>query len=520
MKAHREIERKYDVAADAQVPILEKLPKVASVEPQAEMALESVYFDTTDRVLTRAGVTLRRRTGGDDDGWHLKLRVGQDEREEIHHPIGRRGAETVPKALRSLVQVHARGRALKPLASVLNRRVVHRLLADDGTVLADFCDDNVTARLLHEDGSATASAWREWELELVEGPRKLLKAADELFLGAGVTPSRAGSKLARTVGEAGPGRSDLLAPSPTAKGPAGVVVLAYLRDHVEVLKAMDPRVRRDHPDAVHKMRVSTRRLRSALASFKRLLLEAEQSDDLRGELKWLAGVLGGARDAEVMRDRLTALAAEDVNAYSADEADSSDRDDLAGQFAAELGARYSAAHGEVLSVLDSQRYFRLLDALDALVDSPPWSSMAEERARKALPRLTRRDWRRVNKHAAAAERATTSQERDDELHEVRKAAKRLRYSCDALTPVFGAQAAGLGDAAKNLQEVLGEHQDSVVSQDLVRELAGHERFTGDAAFALGRLHLIEQGQAARARGHYDAAWRQLSAKRHRRWLKP
>ena len=101
---------------------------------------------------------------------------------------------------------------------------------------------------------------------------------------------------------------------------------------------------------------------------------------------------------------------------------------------------------------------------------------------------------------------------------MRKAAKRLRYACEALAPVFGAPAAGLGDAAKGLQDVLGEHQDSVVSQDLLRELAGHGGITGDTAIALGRLHLIEQGHAERAREHYDVAWRRVSARRHRRWL--
>ena len=526
MEAHREIEHKYDVPADASVPDLLGLPKVVSLERPHELTLEAVYFDTATQDLTRARVTLRRRTGGDDDGWHLKLPVGHGEREELRSPLRRGAAETtVPKALRSLVQVHARGRVLKPIATVRNRRVVHRLLDKDGTTLAEFCDDHVTARAMHEDGSVTASAWREWELELVEGSPKLLGAADELFLGTGVSPSRAGSKLARAVGATDPALSSRLAQKPSAKGPAGVVVLAHLRDQLDKLKGFDPRVRRDAPDAVHRMRVSTRRLRSALATFKPLL-DAEQSDDLREELKWLAGVLGRARDAEVMRDRLTTMAADDSGPREPWEADPADRGgiatelaaQLAAQLAAELGARYRAAHDEVLQVLDSRRYFRLLDSLDSLMDSPAWSSTAEEQARKALPPLVRRDWRRAKKHAAAAGRAASPEERDSELHEVRKAAKRLRYACEALAPVFGAPAARLGDAAKSLQDVLGEHQDSVVSQDLLRELADHSGITGDTAIALGRLHLIEEGHADRARGHYEVAWRKASARRHRRWL--
>ena len=301
------------------------------------------------------------------------------------------------------------------------------------------------------------------------------------------------------------------------------MLLAHLRDHLDRLKGLDPRVRRDDPDAVHKMRVSTRRLRSALATFKPLL-DTEQSRHLREELKWLAGVLGRARDAEVMRDRLTTMAAGDPGTRDASEADPADRGgiatELSAQLAAELGARYRAAHDDVLRVLDSRRYFRLLDSLDSLVDSPAWSSTAEEQARKALPRLVRRDWRRARKHARAAARADRPpRSGTSELHEVRKAAKRLRYACDALAPAFGTPAAGLGDAAKALQEVLGEHQDSVVSQELLRELAGRDGISGETAIALGRLHLIEQGHAERAREHYDVAWRRVSARRHRRWFK-
>jgi hypothetical protein len=123
MKAHHEVERKYEVEADASVPHLAALPKVASVEDPQELDLEAVYFDTEGQDLTRVGITLRRRTGGDDEGWHLKLPRGPGDREELTEPLGRRSAATtVPETLRSLVQVHVRGRALLAVATVRNRR--------------------------------------------------------------------------------------------------------------------------------------------------------------------------------------------------------------------------------------------------------------------------------------------------------------------------------------------------------------------------------------------------------------
>jgi CHAD domain-containing protein len=515
MKAHLEVERKYEVGADASVPRLTALPKVAAVEDPRELALESVYFDTQGHDLMRVGVTLRRRTGGDDEGWHLKLPAGAGDREELHQPLQRRSAvTTVPRALRSLVQVHVRGRKLVPVATLRNRRVVYRLLSKDGTVLAEFCDDNVTATLPALDGSVTSSSWREWEVELVEGSRKLLDAADDLAVTAGARPAAATSKLARVLDEPASDRAGFVEAKPSKRGPAGTVVLSHLQDQVHTLKSFDPGVRRDQPDSVHKMRVATRRLRSALATFEPLL-DPHAGDALRAELKWLAGVLGEARDAEVMRDRLTTMATED--AAGADN-DASDPAEAAGDLSSELEARYRTAHAEVLRVLSSARYFRLLDSLDTLLASPPWASVAEERAGKVLPRLVRRDWRRVKKRAAATEHAPTTAEQDVALHELRKASKRLRYSCEALEPVFGEPARELGAGAKELQEVLGEHQDSVVSRELLQQLAAEAGLPGESALVLGRLQLLEQQHAQRSRAHYEVAWSSVAHRRHRRWL--
>lgn len=308
---------------------------------------------------------------------------------------------------------------------------------------------------------------------------------------------------------------------PLPQAPARLVVGAHLRDHAERLRRLDPEVRRDSPDAVHAMRVSTRRLRSALASFGPLL-DRQRSRDLREELRWLAGVLGGARDAEVMRDRLTAMAAEDA-ARNASQTDPTGRGGQVGggvsaEIATKLENRHRAAHGEVVQALDGARYARLLDSLQSLASDPPWTSAAEAEAHEALPPLVGRDWQRVKKHATAVDRAEDPGQRDHELHEVRKAAKRLRYACEALAPVFGAPAAELGGAAKSLQEVLGEHQDSIVSRDLLRELSERDGLTDGATRTLERLERIESQHADRARDRYGAAWEQVSDKRHRRWL--
>ncbi|WCI09078.1 CHAD domain-containing protein [Arthrobacter sp. OVS8] len=84
------------------------------------------------------------------------------------------------------------------------------------------------------------------------------------------------------------------------------MLLSYLRQQVEALKKHDPGVRENAPDAVHQLRVAARRMRSVLATFRKLA-DPDVTGSLRSELQWLAGTVGEARDNEVMRARLLEL---------------------------------------------------------------------------------------------------------------------------------------------------------------------------------------------------------------------
>ena len=83
-----ETERKYDVDTGFVMPDLAGAGGSASVTPADVQVLEATYFDTDELRLIAAQVTLRRRTGGDDAGWHIKLPVGGDTRREVHFPLG------------------------------------------------------------------------------------------------------------------------------------------------------------------------------------------------------------------------------------------------------------------------------------------------------------------------------------------------------------------------------------------------------------------------------------------------
>ncbi|MBA3311210.1 MAG: CYTH and CHAD domain-containing protein, partial [Nocardioidaceae bacterium] len=477
---HREVERKYEPSAHTPLPSLDDLPDVSHVGTPAEQELEAVYFDTSDLALAAAGITVRRRTGGDDVGWHLKLPAGDGVRDELRVPLGR-AKTTVPKALRAAVRVHARDRPMAAVATVRTHRTVLRLLDSEGRSLAQVCDDNVTAETPAPAETGSVTAWREWEVELVEGGTSLLDAADELFLRAGAAPAARTSKLARVLGDRVPRDSATTTAALRTGGPAAAVVHARLCEQVAELKLRDPEVRRDVPDGVHKMRVALRRLRSALATF-RPLVDQEVTEPLREELKWIGGVLGDARDAEVMHGRLTTVIARE-SAEPAEPALAA----VTRRVDDELHATHRSALTRALEAMETDRYFRLLDDLDHLVADPPWTPLARQPANHVLPGHVHHDWKRLRRHVAAAKQATGRAQRDERLHEVRKAAKRTRYAAETLTSLYGRDARRLVKATKRVQSLLGTHQDSVLTQALLRQL-GQAHLDGDNGFIYGRLH--------------------------------
>jgi hypothetical protein len=209
-----ETERKFDAAADFTLPDLAGLDGVAAVTGPQTYRLRAIYFDTADFRLAAAKITLRRRTGGTDAGWHLKLPAGVDSRREVHAPLGR-GASSVPSRLAELVAGSSGGQPLRPIARLATTRRLRRLADRDGEVLAEVADDLVIGSLPAPAPDETAgpggpgmpewreaSRWREIEIELVTGPRELLGSAGDRLRRAGAAPSPEASKLSRLLASA------------------------------------------------------------------------------------------------------------------------------------------------------------------------------------------------------------------------------------------------------------------------------------------------------------------------------
>jgi hypothetical protein len=209
-----ETERKFDAAADFALPDLAGLDGVAAVTGPQTYRLRAIYFDTADFRLAAAKITLRRRTGGTDAGWHLKLPAGVDSRREVHAPLGR-GASSVPSRLAELVAGWTGGQPLRPIARLATTRRLRRLAGRDGEVLAEVADDLVIGSLPGPVPGGPggpggpgmpewreASRWREIEIELVTGPRELLGPAGDRLRRAGAVPSAEASKLSRLLASA------------------------------------------------------------------------------------------------------------------------------------------------------------------------------------------------------------------------------------------------------------------------------------------------------------------------------
>jgi CHAD domain-containing protein len=448
-----------------------------------------MYFDTADLRLAEAGATLRRRVGGLDDGWHLKLAVTPGVRTELQRPLGR-SVRTVPAPYRQLVMALTRGADLAPVARLRTARTVRPLYDVDGVVLAELSDDRVSA----EEMGATAAlaSWREVEVELVDGDRTLLTALAPRLRKAGARRSAHASKLARVLG----GR--LRAREPVPPGPdgsAGAVIWAALRRKVDALRGYDPQVRQDTPDSVHKMRVATRTLRSLLAAY-RPLFDRTVTEPIRDELKWLGALLGEARDAEVMEQRLLKL----VDA----EAPELVLGPVGARIRSTQRARYRDARTLALDELDGERYLALLESLEKLVAQPPLTPKAAKPAADVLPGRVRRAWRRLSRAVEVTHDPGLSEEDQARaLHEARKAAKRARYAAEA---VSGPSAESFAKSMKRIQSRLGDHQDSVVSRDLLRTLAVAATGAGENGFTYGLMYGAERQRAAVARDRFERAW--------------
>lgn len=556
MAAFRELEASFEVGERFALPELRAVPGVAVVRTDPPVELVATYLDTAAGDLVRAGITLRRRTGGSDAGWHLKVpatspdgrdlaHTGPRDRTEHRVPEGSASAApagaapasadplsdtaTPPAELLDLVRARLHGQPVHPVAVVTTRRTVHHLLDPDGREVLEVADDEV--RGVPTGGSARR--WREWEVELRDGDAAQLDAAVRLLADAGGTAPRAVGKLVRTLGEVPTVRTS------AADATAGEVARAYLATQVEALLTLDPAVRAGDDEAVHDARIATRRLRAVLSVCRPVFEEA--GDGTAGEERTPDGpapdgaALEGLADDGLAPDRSAeavgpllrelgrllgavrdpAVEAAAYRARAAAEPPGIDPRPALRLLVADRAAARRRAFGAVRTFLTSSDGDTLFTALTALADTAPTGRLAAEPARDLLRRRTRSRARSLAAAWAAAAVVPPGPDRDAALHEVRKRARHARYAAEVATLVHGRSARRSARSFQRVQDTLGAQHDTVVRRATLERLAGRG---GPEAFVLGRWHAAEELDAARAEAAGAKAVHKALSRRRSGWM--
>jgi inorganic triphosphatase YgiF len=484
-----EIETKLEIAPDAKLPSLSKRRRLAAVgiagaaDPQ-NYHLDAMYYDTPDLDLLRSKMTLRRRTGGPDAGWHLKLPAVQGARTEVGLPLSAGEPGDVPSELAGIVRGAARGRELVPVARLVNDRTVRHLLDEAGCTMIEVADDHVTATPLL-GGAAKPSQWRELEAEIIDGNTDQLAATVDVLLSAGASKASSTSKLARALA---------IGPVPARRGKtAGDAVLASLGRQRDLLIAADRGLREGVDGALHDARSAARRIRAMLTVFSPLF-EGHDIAELRAALRSFGSTLSAARDLEVARRRLIDQLGEEPEDYARaarrrlDEA---------------CGSRLTAARGLARTLIDSDDYLQMLRVLDQLVANPQLSRRAQRTAGAELPALIAASWHRMREQADIA---LTDPGNIAAVHDVRKSAKTVRYATEAAITALGSDAVVFASALEEIQETLGEFQDAGYAAALLASLALEDDTDGVAGFIFGRLHAFEQAMAHGAFDEFSDVW--------------
>jgi CHAD domain-containing protein len=385
----------------------------------------ATYVDTEDGRLARAGIVLRRRMENGKSVWEVE--VGNETCAADGGPAG------PPQEILDLLAAPLLGRPLVEVAKTRTR--------SNG-------DDVETAVL---EGQHVITMVPDWKPKLPKPERR---------------------------------------PQPKKGAPALDRLRAYLREQVDELARHDPGARLDDdPERIHRIRVATRRARSALRT-ARPLLDVEWARGLRDELKWLGNELAPARDLDVLLARLAPYAAE--------------LGKPATTIVRQLEGDRRRAQKQLVAALANPRYLALLGELERAADAP--------RVRTAdadLDKLARKDFRRLER----AVRALGNSPSDEALHEVRKRGKRARYSAEL---AGGKRAKKFAEEAKSFQDVVGDHQDAVVAEERLAALVPRAK-SPEAVFAAGRLLERQQRRRRTARRSLPKAWRKLQRQGREAW---
>lgn len=261
-------------------------------------------------------------------------------------------------------------------------------------------------------------------------------------------------------------------------------LLPYLTAQVEAVEQLEPLVREDAPDSLHKMRVALRRTRSCLLAFRGWFAEGT-TDQILLDLKWIGAALAPARDLEVVAARVR-MATHGAGT------------DAARRLSEAVLAERTGAFADALAALDDERWAQLTKALRELVDEPQWREAAHGDARGALTAVVAKDWRKVAKAMHKARTAETPEGHEERLHEVRKRSRRLRYVTEVARPALGWRCARLTIRLVHVQDILGRHNDAYVASSTLLRIAPADPDVHAVAHQLAHDAVVDDARFSRS----------------------
>jgi CHAD domain-containing protein len=486
-------------------------------------AQRDTYYDSADWRFHRAGYALRLRQEGARMEATLKSFGTEDKGLRRRHEINEvfEGDASSDDAGRALE--HAAGDVGTRVRAVIGKHHLRKLFDVDtqrsrvavsagGTELAEVALDDVT--IASRSRRAPVRVQRI-EVELRAGPPMLPTPAGDDPLTALLGEFRQACDLrpaTQSKFEAGlraqnwqPGFTAELG-QPDAAEHAGVdprigdLAFAVMREHFEQFSVREPGSRLgEDPEAVHRMRVATRRLRAAMSLFSDYL--PADAERLRVELGWVAQALGGVRDLDVQLERVRAWHTEDA---------AIDPDALLSLDTLLSGQR-EHARVRLLHALDAPRYAKFVEDYGAALRAGPGrSAMPARRARKEMPSLVLRRYVKVRASGDAIDAGSPP----EELHALRIQCKRLRYALEFAATLYPKPIRSFVPRLVALQDLLGNHQDAYVAITQLRDLSLlHQRgLPSQTIFALGEISQRYAHQADELRAQFPKLYRRIKGK--------
>lgn len=512
-----EVEAKLLVPQDRDLLAIARLDRIGRyrVQPRDVVRLHSIYLDTADLSLAHHGVALRvRRQAGRWEAtakWTGRVRGAVHERPELTVPLARAPRTPFTPPAGPLAVHLAALVAGRPLAPILISDITRRRLdvlppatATPADSIAELALDRV--RLRSPARPESAAAYCEVEIELLHGSRRdIAGIARVLRQRFDLQPSQE-SKFARGLSLLY-GRERLAVP-PTPVEPHNTLDEAtrkILSVHLRRLRQHDPGTRLGQDsEALHDLRVACRRLRAAVTAFEDGIPKQLRSY-LGEELEWLSQLLAGVRDLDVQLQILERY-------YGAGPSDPGGG--LAG-FRAYMEGERERHRTEMLTGLDSERYFHLLVRLEDFTRSRSRSGARSEAASEPVAavgyKAIRKAFRRLLKRGRAIDAAPTN----DDLHALRIRTKRLRYLLEFLRELLGKPGRRLVKDLVRFQDLLGSHHDAAVAAEFIRQYVEGPgaQASADAFLSLGAFMGEQRRLAVVARGDFQKSWARFSRRR-------